>query len=209
LFTGIIEALSSSQKIKMNESSIQLQLARPGFFEDLKIGDSVAVNGTCLTVEALTSDTFQVTIGFETLQILGLSPLAAERFFSKAQLNLERPMLIGDRVHGHWVTGHVDAVGTVERGEEVHDGWLLTVKFPEALKAYFWKKGSVCLNGVSLTINDVAGSVLSVFLIPETLRKTNLKLIEPGQTINIEADYLAKAIVQAVSAGALKNALNL
>lgn len=205
MFTGIIEDTTPALTFNRFQESLQMTLKRPPQFTDLKLGDSVAVNGTCLTIEKLDSESLQVTIGHETLKVLGLTAQKAQSLFANQVFNLERPMLLSDRVHGHLVTGHVDAVGEVEQSEEIHDGWLLKVKFPESLNLFFWKKGSVCLHGVSLTINEVQSCSLSVFLIPETLRKTNLKNLKPGQPINIEADYLAKTIVNAMQSGALQN----
>ena len=109
-------------------------------------------------------------------------------------VNLERSLRFGDRIHGHLVTGHVDSLGLVTRSEALGENWYLDAEISRNLMSYVWHKGSITLNGVALTVNEVKGQIVSVCLIPETLKRTNLALIKAGNYINVEPDYMAKAI---------------
>lgn len=193
MFSGIIETTSSTLSLLPSSSDelIRFRMARPKSFNDLSLGDSVAVNGVCLTVEAFDEDSIQFAIGKETLQVTGWS----QAFVEKAQWNLERSLKFGDRIHGHLVTGHVDFQGQVKSLKKGPESVELWVSFPKEASKYFWSKGSVCLNGVSLTINEVKEGTLRVNLIPETLRVTNLSSLEEGQSINIEVDSFARGLV--------------
>ncbi len=171
-------------------------MSRPKSFNDLKIGDSVATNGVCLTIESLTAKTIQFCLGAETLKILGKQFSQWEKY----PLNLERSMQLGQRVHGHLVTGHVDTVGTIKKSVADGECWQMQIEVPKNFSKFFWKKGSVCLNGVSLTVNEFKtsgqNSVMDVCLIPETMKMTNLAIFKANEMLNIEADYLAKAYIQ-------------
>lgn len=193
MFSGIIETASSTIKLLPSESDelVRFQVTRPEKFNDITIGDSIAMNGVCLTVEAFDEDSIQFAIGKETLRITGWSKEAIQKML----WNMERSLKLGDRIHGHLVTGHVDFQGQVSGLKKDGESMELWVSFPENAKQYFWKKGSVCLNGVSLTINDVKESHLRVNLIPETLRVTNLKHLQEGQSINIEVDSFARGLI--------------
>ena len=196
MFSGIIESQSQIKRTQVddhaNSKTIRIFVTKPSIFNDLKNGDSICTNGVCLTVEAFTSDEIQFCLGAETLSILGDS-------FSQWQhqgLNLERSLKLGDPVHGHLVTGHVDGVGQIIKTYQDGECCQIVVQVPQDIKKFFWKKGSVCLNGVSLTVNDVQDDLISVCLIPETMTVTNLIKIPVGSWINVESDYLAKAYFQ-------------
>lgn len=197
MFSGIVEA--QSYIIKTEEDGIadhkviRIFISRPDHFNDLKIGDSVCVNGICLTLEKFDSEKMQFCLGQETLNILS----STFQNWMNRKINLERSLKFGDRVHGHLVTGHVDAVASVIASAQDGDCWQMQVQIPSDLRKYFWKKGSVCLNGVSLTVNEVVDNRISVCLIPETIKSTNLSSFSTGQFINVEADYLAKAYSEA------------
>ncbi|RME15796.1 MAG: riboflavin synthase [Bdellovibrio sp.] len=198
MFSGIIEAQGQCVSIQELPQALQLKISRPSSFKDLKRGDSIAVDGVCLTVEDLQKPFFQVTIGFETLQVTRWTP----SFLERKLLNLERSMIWGDRNHGHWVTGHVDGVAQVTSVISQGPSRLLTLRLSSVFYPYLWPKGSVALNGVSLTVNKV-GEVaeqkgflyLDICLIPETLRKTNLSQLEEGDMVNFELDQWARAFV--------------
>ncbi len=196
MFSGIIESQSQIQRIQVddhaNSKTIRIFVTKPSSYNDLKIGDSICTNGVCLTIEAFTADEIQFCLGAETLAVLGES-------FSQWQshgLNLERSLKLGDRVHGHLVTGHVDGVGKIVKTYEDGGSWQIVIQVPQDIKKFFWKKGSICLQGVSLTVNDVQDDLISVCLIPETMTVTNLIKFPVGSMINIESDYLAKAYFQ-------------
>lgn len=193
MFSGIIETTSSTLNFLPSDSDdvIRFRMARPKDFDDLSVGDSIAVNGVCLTVEAFDEESIQFAIGKETLQITGWS----KDFIRTTRWNLERSLKFGDRIHGHLVTGHVDFQGQVKSLRREAEGVELWVSFPEKAARYFWSKGSVCLNGVSLTINEVKENSLRVNLIPETLRVTNLNSLEEGQSMNVEVDSFARGLV--------------
>ena len=196
MFSGIVEAKSKILKSTKLKNSYRIIISRPESFTDLKIGDSVATNGVCLTIEALTSKTMQFCLGAETVKILG----AQFSQWKKYPLNLERSMQLGQRVHGHLVTGHVDTIATIKKSVADGDCWQLQIEIPRNLSRFFWKKGSVCLNGVSLTVNEfkvtAKKSIMNVCLIPETMKATNLASYKAKEMLNVEADYLAKAYIQ-------------
>ena len=129
----------------------------------------------------------------ETLKVLQWSPENPEALLGR-KFNLERSLRFGDRIHGHLVTGHVDSVGKVTRSEGVGENWFLDVEVADSVLPFLWNKGSITLNGVSLTVNEVKGCTISVGLIPETLKRTNLGELKVGSQINVEPDYMAKAL---------------
>ncbi|MBC7741513.1 MAG: riboflavin synthase [Bdellovibrionaceae bacterium] len=193
MFSGIIEAQSNILSEVTADSAIRIEITKPQDFNDLKIGDSICTNGICLTIEKLDSERIQFCLGAETLQLLG----PAFSSWKKQPLNLERSLRLGDRVHGHLVTGHVDCAARVHRSYQDGECWQMQIEIPAALKNYFWKKSSICLNGVSLTVNQVQRvndlCLVNVCLIPETIKKTNLSQVMAGDAVCVEADYLAKA----------------
>ena len=196
MFSGIVEAQSKIKNQTVSQQAIRIEIDKPQKFDDIKIGDSICTNGICLTIEKFDSNTLQFCLGAETLKLLG----GAFESWKDRSLNLERSLKLGDRIHGHLVTGHVDAAAKVHRAYQDGECWQMQIEIPQNLKNYFWKKGSICLSGVSLTVNEVHRSqdqcLVDVCLIPETIKKTNLAQYKTGDLINIEADYLAKAYLQ-------------
>lgn len=189
MFSGIIEATSKVIFIEKRDSVVRVAVYRPEHFEDIKIGDSISCNGVCLTIEKFGGESIQLSLAHETLQLLKIDSTTLV-----GQLwNLERSLRFGDRVHGHLVTGHVEAIGEVTRSEALGESWMLDFKVPEIVKNYIWKKGSIAVQGVSLTVNEFDYGIVSVCLIPETLKKTNLSSLKVGHFVNVETDYLAKA----------------
>lgn len=190
MFSGIIESVSSVIDVKKNGNNLRIVVERPSLFTDIKNGDSIATNGVCLTVENFTLDSITFTLGEETLKITGWD----EAFFKSAPLNLERSLRMGDRMHGHWVSGHVDTVGEITK-HQAGESWLMDVYIPKLDTRYVWNKGCVAINGVSLTINAVQNNTLSFCLIPETIERTNFKTLSKNSAVNIEYDYWSKAFV--------------
>ncbi len=190
MFAGIVEAVSKVQNIEERPSRLIIQVERPENFNDLGVGDSIAVNGVCLTVENFDSQRITFSLGAETLKLLGQD-------FLKSPLNLERSLRFGDRIHGHLVSGHVEALGEVVRSEALGESWILDVRAPQKILKFVWPKGSITLHGVSLTVNSIENDVISVCLVPETQKRTNLATLKAGNTINLEADYMAKAVTHA------------
>lgn len=189
MFSGIVETTSKLLKVEEGQQVYRIFLQKPAEFDDLKIGDSVAVNGVCLTVEMFDSEKMQFSLGHETLRVLQWK----KEDWQNRPVNVERSLKLSDRIHGHLVTGHVETLGQVQRSEKIGENWFLNVKVPRTLLPYIWKKGSVTLHGVSLTVNELQEDVLEVCLIPETQKRTNLILFKTGDSIHLEADYMAKA----------------
>ena len=190
MFSGIVESVQPIVHSQELPNAYRIQITKPEEFNDLKLGDSVACDGVCLTVEAYDNKTITFALAAETIRILEWKP---ENFLGK-KVNLERSLRFGDRIHGHLVTGHVDSLGEVTRSDLQGESLFLDVKVADSILPYVWKKGSVTLNGVSLTVNELSGSIVSVCLIPETIKRTNLALLKVGDRINVEPDYMARAI---------------
>jgi len=192
MFSGIVEAQAPILNITQSEFTTRFSISRPFIFDDISVGDSVCVDGTCLTVEEVSDAEICFCLGPETLRLTawGHSSLQAGKL-----VNLERSLKLNSRVHGHFVTGHVDGVVEIVDIERAGDARWLSLRIPSHLKTYLWTKGSLCLGGVSLTINDVDKNIISVCLIPETLRKTNFASLQVGSKLNIEVDSMARAWV--------------
>jgi riboflavin synthase len=188
MFTGLVEALSFVRELTAGGTGRVLTIANP-FAGPLTLGESVAVNGTCLTVMAHDAETCRFEVGPETLKRTNLGELRIGD-----RVNLERSLRVGDRLGGHWVQGHIDGLGHIER--RVADGPWLSVWFtcPPELAAQMVPKGSVAVDGVSLTVVDVTANGFSVALIPHTLDHTTLGVKQPGDTVNLETDILAKYV---------------
>ncbi|MDQ5878311.1 MAG: riboflavin synthase, partial [Pseudomonadota bacterium] len=153
--------------------------------DDVALGDSIACNGVCLTVVEKESNSFRVDVSPETLSCtVGLA--------APGQINMEKALRLSDRLGGHLVSGHVDGVGEVLRFDAVGDNRLLEIRAPQALAKYIAKKGSVTINGTSLTTNDVRGTDFTINLIPHTLQNTTLHQITPGSKVNLEVDLIAR-----------------
>jgi riboflavin synthase len=154
---------------------------------DVQLGDSIAVNGICLTVIKFDATHFQAHVSHETLSVtVGLD--------KPQPVNLEKALRLSDRLGGHLVSGHVDGVGEVVRFEQLGDCWRLDIRAPHAISKYIAVKGSICVNGVSLTVNSIANDVFSMNLIPHTLEKTMLNQLTAGYRVNLEVDQIARYV---------------
>ncbi len=194
MFSGIVEAVQPILSVQKGSGPlIRVKVKKPNDFNDLKNGDSIATDGVCLTVENFDQETMTFALAAETLRVLQWAPENPDFLLGK-KLNLERSLRFGDRIHGHLVTGHVDSLGRVVRSEGLGENWFLDVEVADSILPFIWKKGSITLNGVSLTVNEVKGAVVSVGLIPETLKRTNLGELKVGGFVNVEPDYMAKAL---------------
>lgn len=189
MFTGLVQALGTVRDVADVKGGRRLRVCEPALAPTLQLGESVAVCGACLTVVATGGDTFDFEVGPETLAKTTLGMLAAGD-----RVNLERALRVGDALGGHFVTGHVDCVGTVL--EEVVTGEWLTVwfGFPPEFADLLVSKGSVAVDGVSLTVVDAGRDRLSVMLIPHTRAQTTLGTKKPGDAVNLEFDLLAKHV---------------
>ncbi|WP_413577419.1 riboflavin synthase [Bdellovibrio sp. HCB290] len=190
MFSGIVESVMPIESSEELQNAYRVKIKKPSEFNDLKLGDSIACDGVCLTVEAYDDQQMTFALAAETIKILEWNPTS----WIGKKVNLERSLRFGDRIHGHLVTGHVDSLGSVTRAELLGESFFLDVKVQDTILPYVWKKGSITLNGVSLTVNDLDKNTVSVCLIPETLKRTNLGDLKIGSKINVEPDYMARAI---------------
>jgi riboflavin synthase len=191
MFSGIVETTARILSSTARDQVLEIQIERPASFTDLSIGDSIAVNGICLTLEKFDSTTLTFALGAETLRVTGWDVSGV----NEKVVNLERSLRLNDRIHGHLVTGHVDALGTVKVAEQIGEGLRLTIEFPKACAPYIWSKGSIAINGVSLTLNATSATEFEVGLIPETLKRTNLGKLKVGERVNLEIDNMARGLV--------------
>ena len=189
MFTGIVAATGKITHIQPLEQGLRLTVAAPGLdLEDVALGDSIAHSGVCLTVIAKKKGAYQVDVSKETLDCtVGLDALGEE-------VNLEKAMRLSDFIGGHLVSGHVDGVGTVVKFEKIGESHELVIEAPKKLAKYIARKGSVTVDGVSLTTNKVKGRSFSINLIPHTVEVTTLKRLHAGARVNLEVDLIARYV---------------
>ncbi|GAB4115832.1 MAG: riboflavin synthase [Sideroxydans sp.] len=195
MFSGIIADTGLLKSVQDRAGGLRLTVATEVLgMDDVKLGDSIAVNGVCLTVIAVDGNDFTVDVSRETLDCTtGLAQQGAH-------VNLEKAMRLSDRIGGHLVSGHVDGVGEVVAFNDIGESWRLVVKAPKSLAKYIAVKGSITLNGVSLTVNHVAGDEFEVNLIPHTLEVTTLNELEKGARVNLEIDLIARYVERMMQA---------
>ncbi len=189
MFSGIIADVGIIKQASDREGGLRLKIeAEVLGMDDVQIGDSIAVNGVCLTVVKLDGREFTVDVSRETLDCtVGLE-------HQGKHVNLEKALRLCDRLGGHLVSGHVDGVGEVVAFNDIGESWRLVVRAPHTLAKYIAVKGSITINGVSLTVNHVAGSEFEVNLIPHTLDVTTLNELKPGAKVNLEIDLIARYV---------------
>mgnify|MGYP000753974242 FL=1 len=197
MFTGIITAMGKVREPQKLGDGVRLTIDTPaGWLEGVVVGDSIAVNGACMTVVAIEGDTFEIEVSAESLsKTTGLD--------TWGDVNLEKALRVGDRLDGHIVSGHVDGVGQVEVMEPKAESWHLVVRAPMKLSPYLAYKGSITVNGVSLTINEVedtpVGTRVSINLIPHTVKVTTLKRLKAQDWVNLEIDTIARYVERMMS----------
>jgi riboflavin synthase len=190
MFTGLIEAVGEVTEVKPASSGYRLSVAT-ALAESLRPGDSVAINGVCLTATSAESATVQADVGPETAKVTTLGALKRG-----ALVNLERPLRADSRLGGHFVQGHVDAMGTVEAIRPDAECRWLTIAFPSVLASYIVQKGSIAVDGISLTVAALHADRFDVQIIPFTWEHTNLKAMRPRDGVNLECDMLGKYVVR-------------
>lgn len=197
MFTGLVEAVGRIAAVEDHGRDRRLRL-EPGdeLMKDLQPGDSIAVNGACLTAVDPDADGFHVDVSAETLAHTGLGALGTED-----HVNLERALLPTTRLGGHLVSGHVDGVGTVTGRSADGGSQRFRIRVPDHLARYIAPKGSVCVDGISLTVNEVDGSEFGVNIIPHTLAHTTLDEVHPGDGVNIEVDVIARYLERLLDNG--------
>lgn len=188
MFTGIIQAVGKIESAIKAGNEIQLLIDAASLgLEDVIAGDSIAVNGVCLTATQHSKTHFQAHVSTETLNVtVGLDKPQA--------VNLEKALRLHDRLGGHLVSGHVDGVGTVIAFTDLGESWTLTIEAPHALSKYIAKKGSICVNGVSLTVNSIVKDTFSMNIIPHTLQNTTFNQLQAGSRVNLEIDQIARYV---------------
>ena len=198
MFTGLIAELGSITAIEKSDTSAVFTINAPGLISQIAVGDSVAVNGVCLTAISIDGTAFTADVMVQTLSLTSLSQI-----FVGSPVNLELAAQLNARMGGHLVQGHVDGVATVV-GLTPGDKWAqFDISVPADLTKYIVNQGSICLDGISLTVGEIndANNVVTVWLIPETLDRTNLSSLLPGDLINIEVDILAKYVERMMKKG--------
>ena len=198
MFTGLIAELGLITAIDKGADSAVFKIDAPGLISEINLGDSVAVNGVCLTATSVSGTEFTADVMIQTLSLTSLAKTIAGN-----PVNLELAAQLNARMGGHMVQGHVDGVATVI-GLTPGDKWAqFDIKVPEHLSKYIVNQGSICLDGVSLTVGQIddATSVVTVWLIPETLERTNLSSKKPGDLVNVEVDVLAKYVERLLAKG--------
>ena len=192
MFTGLVEAVGEVTEVKPTTGGARIRLST-ALAPELANGDSLAVNGVCLTVVASDADSVHMDIGPETARITTLGTVRRGTV-----VNLERPLRADSRLGGHFVQGHVDGMGTVEELRQDGESYWLTVMFPAALAPYIVRKGSIAVNGISLTVAGVDDRRFDVQIIPYTWAHTNLQSTKAGDPVNLECDILGKYVARSV-----------
>lgn len=198
MFSGIVQAIGVIEKVEPLEAGVRLTIDSGSLdLSDTAIGDSIAINGACMTATLVTGNRFTVDVSRESLKVTaGLG--------APGKVNLEKAMALGDRIDGHLVTGHVDGIGEVTAFDPLGESTRLTVRAPPELARYIARKGSITVDGVSLTVNSVvdqgSGTTFEVNLIPHTLLVTTLSRLSPGAKLNLEIDLVARYIERMLSA---------
>lgn len=193
MFTGLIADIGRVDRIDGGDQGARLRV-RTGLAGDLGEGDSIAVNGACLTATAVADESFEADVMNQTLEHTSLGPLE-----EGAAVNLELPLRASDRIGGHMVQGHVDATGTVADVSEDGFARRVTVEVPADLRRYVVERGSVAVDGVSLTVAALTGDGFEVSLVPDTLERTTLGEAAPGRVVNLEVDVLARYVESLMS----------
>lgn len=191
MFSGIVETTSTIMAAEEAGSVTRIQVERPKGFTDLRTGDSISTDGVCLTVEEFDLEKMTFALGPETLKITGWDTSGVVN----RVVNLERSLRLEDRIHGHLVTGHVDTTGILTEIIRSGDTQFMRIEFAREFAPYIWAKGSIAINGVSLTINQASERNFTVGLIPETLKRTNLGGVKVGDKVNLEIDNMARGLV--------------
>jgi len=200
MFTGIVEDTGKITRIEHKGQEKRLTLELPSHLTELQLGDSININGVCLTVVQKNDRRIEVDLSPETLQKTTLSELK-----EGDQVNLERALRLSDRLGGHIVTGHVDGIGEITESREGRGFLQLKIRIPDSVSRYVVQKGSIAIDGISLTVNEFQEGEIQVTLIPYTIKKTTLQRKRVGDRVNLEGDVLGKYVEKFLSRGDQKN----
>ncbi len=194
MFTGIIEGRGEIEDIRSTQKGAQISISTPFDLSDDKVGDSIAVNGICLTATSMSEGRFIADVSGETLSTTNIG-----QFTSGDNVNLERAMKAGERFGGHIVTGHIDGTGKIKKREQRGDFVYFEISAAEEILGLIVNKGSVAIDGISLTVNSVTDSFFTLNIIPHTLEVTTLQDRRPGASVNIETDIIGKYVERLMS----------
>jgi riboflavin synthase len=202
MFTGIIEEIGKLKSIKPTSGGLTIQVKAKKVLEDSKIGDSIAINGICLTITDLRSNFFNFDVSQETINRTNIKDLKIGDF-----VNLERALRPIDRMGGHIVQGHVDTIGKITGITPKGEHFEFRIDYPAEYKAYTIEKGSIAIDGISLTINEIKNSSIFLNIIPHTIKNTNLQFRKVGDSVNIEFDIIGKYVLNIMKYGKTENNL--
>jgi len=194
MFTGIIEEMGSVKTLRRNAGGARLSISASVVLDHTSLGDSICVNGVCLTVVEMSANDFSADIAVETLKVTNLGDLKIG-----AKVNLERALQLSARIGGHLVSGHVDAVGRIREKREEGNGWRIAIDAPDAALKYIILKGSITVDGISLTVADLDKSGFSIAMIPHTGKLTTLGFKSAGDSVNLETDLIGKYVERLLS----------
>jgi len=195
MFTGIVEECGTVAKMEAVETGARL-LVQSSFVDEVETGESIAVNGACLTVTSVEDGAMIFDLLHETIRLTNLGDSEAG-----TPVNLERSLRVGDRLSGHFVQGHIDLCAAVLSYEKVGQDHRLEVAYPEQFAKWLVHKGSICVNGISLTVAELGRETFAIWIIPHTHEITSLRSVEPGSRVNLEFDLLAKHIARIAELG--------
>lgn len=196
MFTGIIEAVGEVKGVRGSDKGISLQIPIPDSFDDIKIGDSISVNGVCLTANSIANGTFSADVSSETI-----SKTTFGRIKTGERVNLERAMRLSDRLGGHIVSGHVDGIARLKEVRKEGESVRLSFSLDKELLRYVINKGSIAIDGISLTVNEVGDGGFAVNIIPHTAKNTTILDKKAGDEVNIEVDVIGKYVERLLGKG--------
>ena len=200
MFTGIIEELGTIRRMTSSPKGARVEVTAGTILSDARLGDSIAVNGVCLTVVDQGPDWFAADVSEETLRRTSLKQMRIG-----TRVNLERPLTPSSRLGGHIVQGHVDGVGEFVEARPSGDGWVVRVRFPKDLGRYIVEKGSIAVDGISLTVASLGDDYFEIAIIPHTWKMTNLGSLDRGAALNLEVDVIAKYVERMMQAHTLES----
>ena len=203
MFTGIVEEMGNVKAQRRDAGVSRITISAAAVLDNTAIGDSISVNGVCLTVVDIGKNEFSADVAVETLKVTNLGDLIIG-----TKVNLERALQLSARIGGHLVSGHIDAVGRIREKREEGNGWRIFIDAPETLLRYVIKKGSIAIDGISLTVADVDKAGFSIAMIPHTAKLTTLGFKSAGDSVNLESDLIGKYIERLLS-GRMESGVNL
>ena len=203
MFTGIVEEMGNVKALRRDAGAARITISASAVLDNTALGDSISVNGVCLTVVHISKNEFSADVAVETLKVTNLGDLKIG-----TKVNLERALQLSARIGGHLVSGHVDAVGRIREKREEGNGWRIFIDAPETLLKYVIKKGSIAIDGISLTVADVDKTGFSIAMIPHTAKLTTLGFKSTGDSVNLEGDLIGKYVERLLS-GRMESGVNL